>query len=122
MVIIKFTARLPPRLVKVLRTSGSIISSKPRFPHFHHKKVIVYTSLRLENTAGTGFDPIWAGTNATNVPKEAIVVNNADSNVRFSDNPTWNASSNARFYSPSTRHTRKNGASVTYTFEGVAIW
>ena len=82
--------------------------------------MILYTTPRLENTAGTGFDPMWAGTNATNVPKEAIIVNSADTNIHY--NPPWNASSTAKAYSPSERHTVQNGATLTYTFEGVAIW
>ena len=104
----------------MLRTSGSIISSKPRLLHCLQKTLIVYTSSRLENAAGTGFDPIWAGTNATKVPKEAKIVDSADPKIQWSGN--WDASSNARFYSPSSRHTRQNGASMTYTFEGVAVW
>lgn len=77
---------------------------------------------RLEARAGTGIDPMWTGTKATNIPKEAIIVDNADANIRLSNISLWDARQATRFYSPSSLVATKRGASLTYTFEGVAIW
>ena len=77
---------------------------------------------RLENWSDTGFDPIWAGTNATGVPKEAIIVTNADRNIQWSDVNLWGARQDVQYYSPGLRSTTTNGTSLTYVFEGVAIW
>ena len=108
-------------MVKVLQTFGWIISSKHDF-YATSKRTRYDGPSRVENTAGTGFDLIWAGTNATNVPKEAVIVDSMDSNIRLSNTSQWVASTDARFYSPNLLYTIKNGASLTYTFEGVAIW
>ena len=83
----------------------------------------LYTPPRLENRSGTGFDPIWTGTNATNVPKEAIIVDDTDANIRLSNTSLWSATpSSPVYYAQSSLYTTTNGASLSYTFEGVAIW
>jgi len=45
----------------------------------------IYKPPRVEGRAGTSISPMWAGTNATNVPKEAAVIENDDTNIRLSD-------------------------------------
>ena len=90
--------------------------------HYFFVTVNIQTPPRLENWAGTGFDPIWAGTNATGVPKEAIIVDNADPSIKWSDVALWGARQDVQYYSPGLRFTTTNGASLTYVFEGVAIW
>jgi hypothetical protein len=79
---------------------------------------------RLENTLGTGFDPMLAGPNGTNIPQEAIVVFNTDTNVRPANTSLWKFSSDiARYHSPQgSLFTTTNGASLSYKFDGVAIW
>jgi len=77
---------------------------------------------RVESRVGTGNIPMWAGTNATNVPKEAKVVDNTDTNIRLSDISLWDARHSTRYYAPGLLVATKRGASLTYTFEGVAIW
>jgi len=76
---------------------------------------------RLGVSAGTGIDPVLAGINATEVPKEAKVVNNVEANLQY-DTSLWKDRRATRFYSPSSLVTVTRGASLTYTFEGVAIW
>ena len=83
----------------------------------------LYGLPRLENRFGTGFDPIWTGTNVTNIPKEAIIVDSTDTNIRLSDTSQWGSTmSTTQFYAGSLLWTTKKGASLSYTFEGVAIW
>ena len=83
----------------------------------------LYGPLRLDNRFGTGFDPIWTGTNVTNVPKEAIIVDDRDTNIRLSNTSLWGVTtSNAQYYADSLLYTTAHGASLSYTFEGVAIW
>jgi hypothetical protein len=77
---------------------------------------------RLENTAGTGFDPNWAGTNATNIPEVAIVVDSTDTNIRFCNTSLWSAAYDTQYHGSSLLFTTKKGAWLTHTFEGVAIW
>jgi hypothetical protein len=108
-------------MVRMLRISGWTISSKPRRLRYLEEKCLDALH-RLEVRAGTGIEPMWAGTNATNVPKEAIVVDNADANIRLSDISLWDTEQQTRFYSPSSLVATKRGASLNYTFEGVAIW
>ena len=67
---------------------------------------------------------MWTGTNAANVPKEAIVVDDTDTNIRLSSPSLWNSitTMGARYYGQKLLFTTTNGASLSYTFEGVAIW
>jgi len=79
-------------------------------------------SPRLENRVDTNFNPISAGTNATSVPKEAIIVDSADPSIQFSNSTLWESVTDTQYYASTILFTTKNGASLTYTFEGVAIW
>jgi len=107
-------------MVRLLRTFGLIISSKPRFLHYLKKNLD--ESPRLENRVDTNFNPISAGTNATSIPKEAIVVDSADTNIQLSDSTLWGSASDTQYHASSLLFSITNGASLTYTFEGVAIW
>jgi len=80
------------------------------------------TSLRLQNTAGTGFSPIWAGTRATNVLIFGMVVGRANTTIPFSDNDFWRATSDTRYYAPGLRWADESRASLTFTFEGIGTW
>jgi hypothetical protein len=77
---------------------------------------------RIENDNNTGFDLLWAGPNATNIPKEAILVDSSSQGIQFSKPLQWTNTADIRFYQRSTWYTTSHGASLNYTFEGVAIW
>ena len=77
---------------------------------------------RIENDNNTGFDLLWVGPNATNVPKEAILVDSLSQDIQLSNSSQWQNSDDIRYYGGNTWQTSLHGASLTYTFEGVAIW
>ena len=79
-------------------------------------------AFRVENSFENGFDLLLAGPNATNVPKEAIFVDNTSPDVVFSDPSMWYSHSDTRYYNGSASQTTQAGASLTFSFDGVAIW
>ena len=78
--------------------------------------------VRVENTFGNGFDLLWAGPNAMNVPKEAIVVDNSSPDIVFSNSSTCSSANDARYYRRSVAYTKQAGTSLSFSFDGVAIW
>ena len=80
------------------------------------------SDFRLENSSGNGFDPLWAGPNATNVPKEAIIVDNSSPDIVFSTPSMWSSFDDASYYRRSLSSTTQAGASLSFSFDGVAIW
>ena len=80
------------------------------------------TTSRVENSSGRGFDLLWAGPNATNVPKEAVIVDNSSPDIVFSNPSQWASADNVQFYKRSLWYTNTAGASLNYSFDGVAIW
>lgn len=79
-------------------------------------------SSRIGNQFGQGFDLLWAGPNATNVPKEAVIVDNTSPDVVYSNSSQWGNPDNVQFYRRSLSNTNTAGASLSYSFDGVAIW
>ena len=77
---------------------------------------------RIQNDHDTGFDLLWVGPNATNVPKEAILVDSLSQDIQLSNSSQWQNSDDVRYYGRNSWQTNLHGASLTYTFEGVAIW
>ena len=78
---------------------------------------------RITNDNNKGFDLLWAGPNATNIPKEAILVESSNQDIQLSNPSQWTTNANdPRFYRFNTWSTNSHGASLKYTFEGVAIW
>jgi len=76
----------------------------------------------VENSSGQGFGLLWAGPNATSVPNEAIIVDNSSPDVVFSNPSQWGSADNVQYYRRSLSFTTQAGASLSYSFEGVAIW
>lgn len=79
-------------------------------------------SFRVENRSGQGFELQWAGPNATNVPKDAILVDNTSPDIVYSNPSQWGNVDNVQFYRRSLSNTNTAGASLSYSFNGVAIW
>ena len=80
------------------------------------------SAFRIENSSGNGFDLSKAGPNAMNVPKEAIIVDNSSRDVVFSNPSMWSSADDAQYYRKSLAFTTQAGASLSFSFEGVAIW
>ena len=80
------------------------------------------SAFRLNNSSGNGFDPLWAGPNATNVPKEAITVDDTSPDVVFSNPSTWSSGVYYSVYRRSVSYTTQAGASLSFSFDGIAIW
>ena len=68
--------------------------------------------------SGKGFDVLLAGPNATNVPNEAIIVDNSNPDVVS----MWMSSDDIKCYGSSFSYTANAGASLSFSFDGVAIW
>ena len=80
------------------------------------------SAFRVETLSGNAFDLLWAGPNATNVPKEAVVVDNFSPDIVYSTPSMWYRVHDVRYYRKSLSYTIQPGASLSFTFDGVAIW
>lgn len=65
---------------------------------------------------------LWAGPNATNVPKEAITVDNTSPNIVLTNPALWSVTDRVQYYKRSAWWTTQAGASLKFTFNGTAIW
>ena len=91
--------------------------------HFVTRIVLQQVSaFRFENSSGKGFDLLWAGPNATNVPKEAITADNSSPDIAFSNLSLWRPSNSLEYFGSSISYTLHPGASLSFKFYGVAIW
>jgi hypothetical protein len=81
-----------------------------------------FDAFRVENSSGRGFDILCVGPNATNVPKEAVIVNNFSPDIVFSNASQWGDADNIQYDRQSLSFATRAGASLSYSFDGVAIW
>ena len=78
---------------------------------------------RIENLSGDGFDIPNAGPTAQNVPAQAVIVDNTDPAIIYHNKSLWfDYSDTVRDYRNSLSLTRTKGASLSYSFDGDAIW
>ena len=78
---------------------------------------------RIENLSGDGFDLLSAGPTAQNVPAQAVIVDNTDPAIIYNSKSLWlDFSDGIRDYRRSVSYTNTNGASLSYSFDGDAIW
>ena len=80
------------------------------------------SAFRLEDSSGNGFDPLWAGPNAMNVPKAAITIDDLNPDVVLFNSTTWSRSKYSVNYGGTILWTTQPGASLNFSFDGVAIW
>ena len=80
------------------------------------------SAFSIENSSGNGFDLLWAGPNAANVPKEAIIVDNSNPDIILSNASQWSSSNGVEYYRGSALTAIQAGASLSFSFDGVAIW
>jgi hypothetical protein len=72
--------------------------------------------------SGRGFDLLSAGPNATNVPREAITVDNSSPDIVLPNPSQWNRVNSVQYFRQGALYTNQAGASLSYSFDGVAIW
>ena len=80
---------------------------------------------RIENSSGGGFQLLNAGANASNVPAQAITVDDSsqDANQDITINQAyWSYVPTAWAYAGIQLSTSTPGSSLSYVFDGVAIW
>ena len=78
---------------------------------------------RIENLSGDGFDLLSAGPTAQNVPAQAVIVDNTDPAIIYNSKSLWlDFSDGIRDYRRSVSYTNTKGASLSYSFDGDAIW
>ena len=78
---------------------------------------------RIDNTSGDGFDLLTAGPTAQNVPAQAVIVDNIDSAIIYHNQSQWITDTvSIRDYGGSASYTSTPGASLSFSFDGVAIW
>ena len=114
-------------IIRSLQQNGSVAVDYFEYvvPLLHLVTRIVFrkvSAFRVENSSGNGFDPLWAGPNATNVPKEAIIVDSSSPDIVFSTPSMWSSADDPQYYRRSLSYTTQAGASLSFSFDGVAIW
>ena len=79
---------------------------------------------RIDNTSGNGFDLLTSGPGAQNVPAQAVIVDNTDSAIIYHNQSQWLVTNGVGVgdYGGSASYTSTPGASLSFSFDGVAIW
>ena len=78
---------------------------------------------RIENSPGDPFDLLSAGPAAQNVPPQAVTVDNSSPEITYHDQSQWVHEFNTLdYYGSSMSYTPSIGGSLSYSFDGVAIW
>jgi len=88
----------------------------------YRSSFLTYSVSRLENTARSGFNPLHSGTNATDVPQKAVIVEDTDGSIQYSPQYQWSVNHNIQYHGPNLSGTNQNGTYLTFNFEGVAVW
>jgi hypothetical protein len=65
----------------------------------------ISTAFRVENSFGQGFNLLWDGPNATNVPIEAVIVDDSSPDIIFSNLSQWGSADNVQYYKQSLAFT-----------------
>ena len=110
------------------RTGLSYCTTSSGCPCFTPSRVKYANNLaasRIENSSGDGFDLLSAGPTAQNVPAEAVIVDNIDSAITYHNQSQWNFISGdyaSNDYGESLSYTWAPGTSLSFSFDGVAIW
>ena len=82
----------------------------------------IFAADRIQNSSGGGIDLLDAGPNATNVPEDAVIVNDNSSEIIRSNNFQWFQLNDIEGYEQTFSATVTRGASLSYSFNGLAIW
>ena len=82
---------------------------------------------RIESSSGDGFDLLSAGPTAQDVPPQAVIVDNIDPTIKYHDQSLWlrysySYSGDVSDYGGSLSYSETPGASLSFSFDGVAIW
>ena len=77
---------------------------------------------RIENSSGDSLDPLNAGPAAQNVPARAVTVDDSSPEVIYHDSLWQHGLDYVHYYDRSVSYTDFRGSSLSYAFDGVAIW
>jgi len=77
---------------------------------------------RIENSSGGGFDLLTTGPNAKTVPAQADVVDNTSLEIKLQNDFQWSLMSDDDAFGRSLTISTTPGASLSYSFDGIAIW
>ena len=81
------------------------------------------SAFRVENSSKNGFDLLWAGSNASNVPKGAMIRGHIDSGIVLYGGSSWRTVSDApQYFGMGMAYTNQKDAWLSFAFDGVAIW
>jgi len=91
------------------------------YPNISELKVSLLLS--IENLSGQGFDVLNMGSNATNVPAHTIIVDDTSPEITYHSENTWDhLDDDPSSFKRTITTTVREGASLSYSFDGVAIW
>jgi len=80
------------------------------------------TAARIENSYGGGFDILSTGPTATDVPVQAVVVDDTSSDIVFQNYSRWFHREDITCSGRTVSFSKGGGTSLSYSFDGVAIW
>ena len=77
---------------------------------------------RIENSSGGGFNFISDGPNSPDVPAQAVTVDNTSPDIILQNASQWTLTADTACYEKTRWWSTVPGASLSYSFAGVAIW
>ena len=77
---------------------------------------------RIENSSGGGFDFISNGPNSPDVPAQAVTVDNTSPDIILQNASQWTLTADIACYEKTRWWSTIPGASLSYSFSGIAIW
>ena len=80
------------------------------------------TTFRIENSSGRGYDLLSAGPTSPDVPAQAVTVDNTSPDIILGNASQWELTGDVGCYQKTRTWSRVHGASLSYSFSGVAIW
>ena len=100
-----------------LSALSSLITFYPK-----NSELRVSRLLSIGNLFGQDFDTLNMGSNATSVPAHAVIVEDTSPEIIFHNDTQWSHVTDGRAFNQSLAVTTTYGASLSYSFDGVAIW
>ena len=78
---------------------------------------------RIENPSGDPFDLLSAGPAAKSVPSQAVTVDDSSPDIIYHNESNWSRKIDSlRYYDSGISLVWIPGTSLSYSFDGVAIW
>ena len=77
---------------------------------------------RIETSSGNPFNLLSAGPAAQNVPSQVVTVDDSSPDIIYHDKSWLTSFNHLNNYDSSVSATSLTGGSLSYSFDGVAIW